>query len=96
MTKGNSRKAREKLADSLLSMSGALGVALTVAVLVTPLAAVATAAVSGREIDLLAMIVGLKPSTAGLLIVLYLVAVAMVMGARHAALRIYNDLYPDT
>ncbi|EMR0465267.1 MULTISPECIES: hypothetical protein [Stenotrophomonas] len=91
----HSRKAREKLAEGLMSMSGSLAVALTVGVLITPLLAVANAAVAGKDVDLWAMITDLKPTTAAILFLLYCSAVATVLGGRSAAMKIFNELYPD-
>ena len=91
----HSRKAREKLAEGLMSMSGSLAVALTVSVLITPLLAVANAAVAGRDVDLWAMITGLKPTTAVILFLLYSSAVATVLSGRSVAMKILSELYPE-
>lgn len=92
----HSKKSREKFADTLMTMSGALGVAVTVATLVAPIGLILKQIVSGRKLDVLRALSSVDPGLWGLLIVFYSAGVALVVMGRKSAFKIYDELYPDS
>lgn len=94
MSPGKSRKSREKLADTLMTMSGALAVACAAATLLAPMGIVITQHIKGEPIDFFALF-PIAPSTLALFLVLYVAACVLIMWSRQAAFKIYDSLYPD-
>ena len=91
----HSNKSREKLADALMSLSTSSAVALFVSVLATPLGTVLAAMFKGDYADIWGVVNGLPPSTTAVFVVMYVGGVAAVLGARAAAMKIYDELYPE-
>lgn len=92
---GNTRKSREKLADTLMTMSGALGVSVTAATLVAPIGLIVAKIASGESFDLLGALGRVDPWLWGLLAVFFSGAVSLVMLGRRSAFKIYDALHPD-
>ncbi|NCT86824.1 hypothetical protein GXB84_05700 [Stenotrophomonas acidaminiphila] len=83
------------MADTLMAMSGALGVAITSAILVSPIGFIIATIASGSNPDFLLGFARIDSWLWGLLIIVFLGAVAVVMLGRRAAFKIYDDIYPD-
>ncbi|WNH50932.1 hypothetical protein [Stenotrophomonas oahuensis] len=94
MSLGKSRKSREKLADTPMTMSGALAVACATATFLAPMGIVINQHLKGEPIDVFALF-PVAPSTAALFVVLYTAACVLIMWSRRAAFKIYDSLYPE-
>ncbi len=95
MTVGKSRKSREKLADTLMTMSSGVAVASTAALFVAPMGVVVGQQLKGDPINVISVLSTMTPGTYGLFFVLYIAAVSTVMLGRHSAFKIYDSLYPE-
>ncbi|MFC0154315.1 hypothetical protein ACFFJ4_12005 [Xanthomonas dyei] len=95
MTK-NSNKAREKLADSLMTMQASLFVNLTSIVLIAPIGFFGVALYKGERLDLTRMLSEQSQPALGAIALAYIAIFFLGMLARHAAMKIYNELSPDT
>ncbi|WP_303748953.1 hypothetical protein [Stenotrophomonas pigmentata] len=92
---GHTKKSREKLADTLMTMSGALGVAVTAATIVSPIGLIVAKIVGGERFDFVGALARVDPWLWGLLIVFFFGAVSLVMLGRRSAFKIYDEIYPD-
>ena len=95
MAPGKSRKSREKLADSLMTMSTGMGVALTASLFVAPIGVVLSQQIKGDPIGIMPVITAITPTTYGLFALFYIAAASTVMVGRHSAFKIYDALYPE-
>ncbi|APO96579.1 hypothetical protein [Xanthomonas vesicatoria] len=92
----NSNKAREKLADSLMAMQASLFVNLTSIVLIAPIGFFGIAFYKGERLELTRVLGEQSQAALGAIFLLYLATLFFGMLGRHAAMKIYNELYPDT
>lgn len=95
MAVGKSKKSRERLADTLMTMSSGMAVALTAALLVAPMGVIIGQQLKGDPIDLMSALWAVTPSTYGLFMAFYIAATSTVLVARHSAFKIYDSLYPE-
>ncbi|MEN5205747.1 hypothetical protein ABE473_14980 [Stenotrophomonas sp. TWI700] len=95
MSTGKSRKSREKLADTLMSMSGALAVALTSAVFIAPMGLALAQLIKQEPLNVVALIEVVDSSTVALFFALFIAAAFIVKLGRRSAFKIYDSLYPD-
>ncbi|MEA5122544.1 hypothetical protein [Xanthomonas floridensis] len=91
----NSNKAREKLADSLMAMQASLFVNLTSIVLIAPIGFFAIALYKGERLAFMRMLGEQSHTALGVIVLLYVTTLFFGMLGRHAAMKIYNELYPD-
>lgn len=95
--KNHSRKAREKFADSLFSLSNLLFSGLLAAILLVPLGALLKALVTRGDdtTSILSAIAELPPGEAMAFVAVYVAVVGLGGFARREAMAIYSELHPD-
>ncbi|CEJ49505.1 hypothetical protein ACSAMZ_16425 [Xanthomonas citri pv. bilvae] len=91
----HSIKAREKLADSLMAMQASLLVNLTSILLIAPIGFFGIALYKVEPLQLTNVFGGQSSAALAVIGVLYLAAFCLGMMGRHAAMKIYDTLYPD-
>ncbi len=95
MSTGKSRKSREKLADTLMSMSGGLAVALTSAVFIAPMGLGLAKLIQHEPLNIAALIEVIDRPAIALFVALLAAATSLVMLGRRSAFKIYDSLYPE-
>ncbi|KPL48591.1 hypothetical protein XAXN_12715 [Xanthomonas axonopodis] len=91
----NSMKAREKLADSLMATQASLFVNLTSVLLIAPIGFFGVVLYKGERLEF-AKVLGDQSSAAlGGIFVCYMAAFLVGMLGRKAAMKIYNERYPN-
>jgi hypothetical protein len=92
-----SKKAREKLADTLFSISTNVASATIITLVIAPLAAVLKALYTpGDEgLALVLPLIKMSPGEGWALLGIYGLAIFIVGWSRRSAMKIYTDLHPD-
>ncbi|WP_428960070.1 hypothetical protein ACQR53_02980 [Xanthomonas oryzae] len=88
-------KAREKLADSLMSMQASLFVNLMSMLLIAPIGFFGVALYKGERLELAKMLGEQSSAALGGILVCYAAVFLFGMLGRKSAMKIYNALYPD-
>ncbi|KGE53177.1 hypothetical protein WCN79_06215 [Xanthomonas axonopodis pv. vasculorum] len=91
----NSMKAREKLADSLMAMQASLFVNLTSVLLIAPIGFFGVPLYKGERLEFAGVLGDQSSAALGGIFVCYLAAFLVGMLGRKAAMKIYNERYPN-
>lgn len=93
----HSKKAREKLADSLMQISNILSAGLLGTVLIAPMATLfkALGEPDDSVASVWAAINDIPPFESMAFVSIYLIAIYLVFVSRSDAMRIYTEIHPD-
>lgn len=92
-----SKKAREKLADTLFSISTNVASATIITLVIAPLAAVLKALYAPGDdgLALVMPLIRMAPGEGWALLGIYGLAIFIVAWARRSAMKIYTEIHPD-